>query len=61
MMEEHSKPTPIPKTDEEVPWSEEDKVSDGLTGLIKEIRDIIDKAGSREKRVNQCAYGIIAS
>ena len=31
-----------------IPFGEEDEVPDGVTGLIKEIRDIIDKAESRE-------------
>ena len=56
---EPSKPIPNPETEEVIPFDEEDEVPDGITGLIKEIWDIIDKAESREKRVHQCVYGII--
>ena len=34
--------------EEVIPFDEEDGVPDWITGLIKEIRDIIDKAESEE-------------
>ena len=45
-----------------MPFSEEDRVSDGTTGLIKEIAEIMKEArveAGIDKKVYQCAYGII--
>ena len=39
--------------DDEIPFSDEDGVNPGVNGLIKEMAKLGDK------RVYQCAYGII--
>ena len=39
--------------DDEIPFSDEDRVNPGVNGLIKEMAKLGDK------RVYQCAYGII--
>ena len=43
----------IPNPDDEIPFSDEDSVNPGVNGLIKEMAKLGDK------RVYQCAYGII--
>ena len=59
---DRSKPPPSPEIEEKMPFSEEDRVSDGTTGLIKEIAEIMKEArveAGIDKKVYQCAYGII--
>ena len=46
----------IPNPEVEIPFSEEERVNPGVSGPLQEIRD---EAKLGDKRVYQCAYGII--